>query len=61
MGIDMTRSSLSVRFESIHDPPGGHTPGGGRKYGMVNRFSKGGNLLKQKTNITGGLRMQHDS
>ena len=29
---------LSVRFESIHDPPGGHTPDGGREKGMKNGF-----------------------
>ena len=24
--MDRIRAPLSVRFESIHDPPGGHTP-----------------------------------
>lgn len=45
---DVLRSVLSVRFESIHDPPGGHTPGDGIEKDMENRLSKGGNLSETK-------------
>ena len=42
----MIRVPLSVRFESIHDPPGGHTPGDGIEKDMENRLSKGENLYE---------------
>ena len=48
--IDMIRVPLSVRFESIHDPPEGHTPGVGIEKDMENRLSKGGNLYETKIN-----------
>ena len=44
--MDRIRAPLSVRFESIHDPPGGHTPGDGMEKGMENRLSKGGNFYE---------------
>ena len=44
--MDRIRAPLSVRFESIHYPPGGHKPGDGMKKDMENRLSKGGNLYE---------------
>ena len=43
---DVLRSLFSVRFESIYDPPGGHTPGDGIEKDMENRLSKGENLYE---------------
>ena len=41
-----TRIGLDTEVESIHDPPGGHTPGDGIEKDMENRLSKGENLYE---------------
>ena len=44
--VDRMNIPLSVRIESIHDPPGVRTPGDGREKGMENGLAKGGNLYE---------------
>ena len=44
--VDRMNIPLSVRIESIHDPPGVRTPGDGIEKDMENRLSKGENLYE---------------